>query len=41
MKFLLGFSELQITQVLENCDKLISLDDVMKYLEIWMLDMHM
>ena len=24
MKFLLGFSELQIAQVLENCDKLFS-----------------
>ncbi|CAB4043291.1 Werner syndrome ATP-dependent helicase [Paramuricea clavata] len=35
IKFLLGFSELQISQVLENCDKLFSLDDVVKYVEIW------
>lgn len=35
IKFLLGFSELQISQVFENCDKLFSLDDVVKYVEIW------
>lgn len=35
IKFLLGFSELQIDQVLKNCDKLFSIDDVVNYVEMW------
>ena len=35
MKFLIGFSELQIDPVIKNCDKLFSIDDVRKYVEIW------
>ena len=35
LKFLIGFSELQIDQVIKNCDKLFSIDDVRKYVEIW------
>ena len=34
-KFLIGFSEQQITQVLENCDKLFCIDDILTYVEIW------
>ena len=30
-----SFSELQIAQALENCNRLFSLDDVIKYVEIW------
>jgi superfamily II DNA helicase RecQ len=39
IKFLLGFSELQISQVLENCDKLFSLDDVVNMWKYGTLDM--
>ena len=35
LKFLVGFSELQIDQVIKNCDKLFSIDDVTTYVEIW------
>lgn len=35
MKFLIGFSELQIDQVKKNCDKLFTIDDVLHYVEIW------
>jgi len=35
MKFLIGFSELQIDQVITNCDKLFTIDDVTNYVEIW------
>lgn len=35
IKFLLGFSEQQISQVLDNCDKLFSIEDILTYVEIW------
>ena len=35
VKFVLGFSELQINQVTNNCDKLFTIDDVLNYIEIW------
>jgi hypothetical protein len=35
LKFLIGFSELQIDQVIKNCDKLFSIDNVTTYVEIW------
>ena len=35
ISLLLGFSELQIQQVLDNLDKLFSLSDICKFVEIW------
>ena len=35
LQFMLGFSDQQITQVLENCDKIFTLEDVMSYVEVW------
>lgn len=32
---LLGFSEIQIEQVIKNCNELFSLDDVLEVVEIW------
>ena len=32
---LLGFSELQIEQVVSNCEQIFSLEDVMRTVEIW------
>lgn len=32
---LFGFQDTQITQVLENCDKIFKIPDVKKYVEIW------
>lgn len=32
---MLGFSNQQIAQVLENCDKIFTLDDVISNIEIW------
>ena len=32
---LFGFQNIQITQVLENCDKIFKISDVQKYVEIW------
>lgn len=34
-QFLLGFSEHQISQVIDNLDKIFSFDDVLAYVEIW------
>ena len=34
-KFLIGFSDQQISQVLENCEKLFCIDDILTYVEIW------
>lgn len=36
-KFLLGFTELQISQVMDNVDKIFSVDDVYFFGEIWNL----
>lgn len=36
-KFLLGFTELQISQVMDNVDKIFSVDDVYFFVEIWNL----
>ena len=35
IKFLIGFSEQQISPVLDNCDKLFSIDNILTYVEIW------
>lgn len=35
LQFILGFSEQQISQVLDNCEKIFSLEDVCNYVEIW------
>ena len=35
LQFMLGFSNQQIAQVLENCDKIFTLDDVISNIEIW------
>ena len=35
IKFLIGFTEQQISQVLDNCDTLFSIDDILTYVEIW------
>ena len=35
LQFMLGFSEHQITQILDNLDVIFSLSDVYKFLEIW------
>lgn len=35
LQFMLGFSKHQITQVLDNLDRIFSLFDVYKFVEIW------
>ena len=35
IKFLIGFTVQQISQVLDNCDKLFSIDDILTHVEIW------
>lgn len=34
-EFMLGFSTLQIQQVIDNCDKLFSIQDISNFVEIW------
>lgn len=34
-QFMLGFSHMQIKQVIENCDHLFSIQDISHYVEIW------
>ena len=37
-KYILGFSEIQITQIIDLAEKLFTIDDICKYVEIW--DLH-
>ena len=36
-KYILGFSEIQITQTIDHAEKPFTIDDICKYIDIWYL----